>query len=708
MASRYEISTIFKMIDNFSGPMKSIAGSSSVMAKKVSADMQRTKMQIQAAGRAMKAMAGVAAAAGVALAGKTVVDSVKTYVEFEDAVTKAGSKFKDVDVTSAEYNQTLEKLQASAREVGALTKFSAVDSANALDKMAMAGLTSEQSMGMLMGTTNLAAAVGLDLTSAVDMATDAMGAFNLVSEDQDQISTNMNRIADVVAKTTNMANLDMNMWFESVKMGASTFTSLGGTIEEFSAYAGTLANAGIKGGMAGNALKNIMLNLSAPAKAGADALKELGISVFDASGRMKPITEIMKQFEKNLAGVADDRKAALLKDIFGKEQISSFNVLLSAGTENLAEFTKTLENSGGTAEAIAGAQMKSFAGMIEQLKSAWQDKQLSLGKAFEAGGAKDALANLITYVQNFDVAPIAGALTKIMQAIPGIVEGLIGFVETLWKIRDVIGVLVLAWGAYKVAIIASLVVEKMMAFFTAIRAVQAATQGMSIAQAALNVIMAANPIGLIITAIAALILGIIALVKNWDKVKAAMIAVWEWIKNIASIIWDGLLNAFEKVKAFFLQFRPLLTALLGPVGTIVNMIVEIVHNFDNIKKAFSEGGFIAGIKTLGGTILSAVLAPIQKIFELLSKIPGVGDFFADKANGLAEFRAKALTGFGAVENSDVTAPVTQGERTAYSVTENNNNTSTEVTVTLDKGLKGTASGNAPNVTVQSVSSASWK
>lgn len=708
MASRYEISTIFKMIDNFSGPMKSIAGSSSVMAKKVSADMQKTKMQIQAAGRAMKTMAGVAAAAGVALAGKTVVDSVKTYVEFEDAVTKAGSKFKDVDVTSAEYNQTLEKLQASAREVGALTKFSAVDSANALDKMAMAGLTSEQSMGMLMGTTNLAAAVGLDLTSAVDMATDAMGAFNLVSEDQDQISTNMNRIADVVAKTTNMANLDMNMWFESVKMGASTFTSLGGTIEEFSAYAGTLANAGIKGGMAGNALKNIMLNLSAPAKDGADALKELGISVFDASGRMKPITEIMKQFEKNLAGVADDRKAALLKDIFGKEQISAFNVLLSAGTENLAEFTRTLENSGGTAEAIAGAQMKSFAGMIEQLKSAWQDKQLSLGKAFEAGGAKDALANLITYVQNFDVSQIAAALTQIMQAIPGIVEGFVGFVQTLWNLRDVIGALVIAWGIYKGAVITALVIEKMMAFFSAIKAVQAATQGMSIAQAALNVVMNANPIGLIITAIGALIFGIIALVKNWDKVKAAMISVWEWIKNIASIIWEGLLVAFDKVKSFFLEFRPLISALLGPVGMLVNMIVEVVDNFDNIKKAFSEGGFIAGIKTIGGTIISAVLAPIQKLFELLSKIPGVGSYFSDKASGLADFRAKALTGFGSVGNNSVTAPVTQGERTAYSVTENNNNTSTEVTVTLDKGLKGTASGNAPNVTVQSVSSASWK
>lgn len=694
MASRYEISTIFKMIDNFSGPMKSIAGSSSVMAKKVSADMQKTEMQIQAAGQAMKTMAGVAAAAGVAVAGKTVVDSVKTYVEFEDAVTKAGSKFKDVDVTSAEYNQTLEKLQASAREVGALTKFSAVDSANALDKMAMAGLTSEQSMGMLMGTTNLAAAVGLDLTSAVDMATDAMGAFNLVSEDQDQISANMNRIADVVAKTTNMANLDMNMWFESVKMGASTFTSLGGTIEEFSAYAGTLANAGIKGGMAGNALKNIMLNLSAPAKAGADAMKELGINVFDAQGQMLPLTDIMKQFEKNLAGVADDRKAALLKDIFGKEQISSFNVLLSAGTENLAEFTKTLENSGGTAEAIAGAQMKSFAGMFEQLKSAWQDKQLSLGKAFEVGGAKDALQNLITYVQNFDVAPIAGALTQIMQAIPGTVEGIVGFVQTLWNMRDVIGALVIAWGVYKGAVIAALVIEKMMAFFSAIKAVQTATQGMSAAQAALNVVMNANPIGLIITAVAALIFLVYECIKHWET-------------------WGNVI-----------------LGLMVPFGGLFNLIMEFRSNWEAIKTAFTDGGFVNGIKVLGGTILSSILHPLQSIFELLSKLPLVGDVFNKKAKALESFRQNALNGFGAMDNvakmqlanssvptsvqslmakqNNVTAPVTQGERTAYSVTENNNNTSTEVTVTLDKGLKGTASGNAPNVTVQSVSSASWK
>lgn len=716
MASRYEISTIFKMIDNFSGPLKSIAGSSSVMAKKVSADMRKTEMQIQAAGRAMKAMAGVAVAAGVALAGKTVVDSIGTYIEFEDAITKAGTKFKDLDVTSETYGETLEELQTKAREVGAATKFSAVDAAGALDKMAMAGLTSDQAMAMLMGTTNLAASVGLDLTSAVDMATDAMGAFNLVSEDQDQISANMNRIADVVAKTTNMANIDMNMWFESVKMGASTFTSLGGTIEEFSAYAGTLANAGIKGGMAGNALKNIMLNLSAPAKAGADAMKELGINVFDAQGQMLPLTDIMKQFEKNLAGVADDRKAALLKDIFGKEQISSFNVLLSAGSKNLAEFTKKLENSGGTAETMAGAQMKSFKGMIEQLKSAWQDKQLSLGKAFEVGGAKDALANLITYVQNFDVAPIAGALTKIMEAIPGIVERFIGFVQTLWNMRDVIGALVIAWGVYKGAVIAALVIEKMMAFFSAIKAVQAATQGMSIAQAALNVVMNANPIGLVITAIAALGFGIYELIKHWDEVKAAVL-------NFCSVAWEKIQAFGGAVGDFFNGMWQGITdgiaSMIESCGSFFSWVWDKVLSIaDGIKNTFLSiwgaiSGFVDMVKTsvinIGKSVLTALIDPIISALDAMSGLPFVGDWIGDRRDDLKSFRDSInSTVDTSLSDPVTTAPVTNGERTAYSVTENNNNTSTEVTVTLDKGLKGTASGNAPNVTVQSVSSAAWK
>ncbi|WP_407371492.1 phage tail tape measure protein [Carnobacterium sp.] len=658
-------------------------------------------MQIQAAGRAMKTMAGVAAGAGVALAGKTVVDSVKTYVEFEDAVTKAGSKFKDLDVTSAGYNDTLEVMQKAAREVGAVTKFSATDAAGALDKMAMAGLTSGQAMGMLMGTTNLAAAVGLDLTSAVDMATDAMGAFNLVSEDQNEISANMNRIADVVARTTNMANTDMTAWFEAVKSGAPQFTALGGDIETFSAAIGTLANAGIKGGEAGTALRNIMLRLSAPAKAGAEALSELGISVFDSEGKMLPFIDIMKQFETQLDGVADERKAKLLSDIFGSRAIGSFQVLMSAGTDELQRFTNELYNSAGAAETMAGAQMQSFSGMIEQLKSAYQDKQLSLAKAFEVGGAKEALAGLIAYVQNFDVTPFANLLTNIMQALPGIIEGIGNVFQLLWNMKDVIGALVIAWGVYKGALIAALVVEKVMGFVTAVQTMMAATQGMTAAQAALNVVMNANPIGLIVTAVAALGLGVYELIKHWDSVSAAMSVAWEWLQKIGSIIWDGLLGAFEKVKNFFIDFQPLLTLLLGPLGILINMIIEFKNNLNGIKEAFTDGGFVAGIRTIGATILSAILAPIQKVLELMVKIPFIGE---KAQGGLDTISSIRQNSFG---KQPVTLPVTQGERTAYSMSETINEDHVKIDVALEKGLNGTVSGSAPKTSLNLVNSGAW-
>ena len=694
MASRYEISTIFKMIDNWSGPMKKIAGSSTVLAKKVSADMQKTKMQIQAAGRAMKTMAGVAAAAGVALAGKTVVDSVKTYVEFEDAVTKAGTKFKDLDVTSAGYNDTLELMQTKAREVGAATKFSATDAAGALEKMAQAGIDSKTSMSILMGTTNLAVAAGTDLTTAVDIATDAMGMFNksLTNRGITDAADQLNLISDVMAKTGVLANTDLQGLFEGMTYAGPSLSAAGQSIETISASLGMLANVGIKGSAAGTALNAVFTQLSASEKV--KKLEELGVKVKDAQGNFLSFTSILGDLEKVTKTMGSAEKSSLLNSIFLVQGGKAVNALLDQGTNSLKEYIKELENAGGTAETIAGAQMKSFAGMIEQLKSAWQDKQLSLGKAFEVGGAKEALANLITYVQNFDVAPIAGALTQIMQAIPGIVEGFVGFVQTLWNLRDVIGALVIAWGIYKGAIIGALVVEKMMAFFNAIKAVQTATQGMSAAQAALNVVMNANPIGLIITAVAALIFLVYECVKHWET-------------------WGNVI-----------------LGLMGPFGFIVNLIMEFRSNWEAIKTAFNDGGFVNGIKVLGGTILSAILHPLQSIFELLSKLPLVGDFFNKQAKSLESFRQNALNGFGAMDNvakmqlanssvptsvqslmakqNSVTAPVTQGERTAYSVTENNNNTSTEVTVTLDKGLKGTASGNASNVTVQSVSSASWK
>ena len=508
------------------------------------------------------------------------------------------------------------------------------------------------------------------------------------------LSENMKRLSDVMAYTANSAKMTVVDVAEAIKIGGAGFTKENQNINDLSAAITALASKGFVGSEAGNALKNIMTKMVGLTPEATKALQRMGITTVDSQGNMLNFIDIISQFEKATAGMGDAEIDKNFNAIFGMENITQFKAILGTGSEALRQFSKEAANSGGATARMAERIRGSFGNQLKVLNSELTELGAKIAETVLDNGGIDFIGRLTDFIHNFDVAPIAGALTQIMQAIPGIVEGFVGFVQTLWNLRDVIGALVIAWGIYKGAIIRALVFKKVMAFFNAIKAVQTATQGMSAAQAALNVVMNANPIGLIITAVAALIFLVYECVKHWET-------------------WGNVI-----------------LGLMGPFGFIVNLIMEFRSNWEAIKTAFNDGGFVNGIKVLGGTILSSILHPLQSIFELLSKLPLVGDFFNKQAKSLESFRQNALNGFGAMDNvakmqlanssvptsvqslmakqNSVTAPVTQGERTAYSVTENNNNTSTEVTVTLDKGLKGTASGNAPNVTVQIVSSASWK
>lgn len=715
MASRYAVETVFKAVDNMTKPiqkmegsMKGLGGVSKQISNKVKGDLKAAERQLNQFGESAKRMTKMALVASIAAAGAAVVDSTKKYIEFEDSITQAGAKFKDLDVTSETFQEDLEKLQKAAMEVGSKTKFSAQQAAGALDKMAMAGLTTEQSIGMLMGTTNLAAATNTDLISAVDMATDAMGAFNLVVNDPSltaeevakQTETNMNRIADVVARTTNMANTDMSMWFEAVKSGAPQFTALGGNIETFSAAIGTLANSGIKGGEAGTALRNIMLRLSAPAKAGSEALSELGISVFDSQGKMLPFLDIMRQFETNLAGVADEKKAKLLSDIFGSRAIGSFQVLMSAGTDELQRFTEELYNAGGTAENVAGAMNKSLKGQITLLQSAVEGLQLNIGKAVAENGGSEGLQKIIEMVNNVNVDSLTQAIIGLMNVLGGVIQFFIGFAQVVWALRGPIIAIVGAITLYKSVIMGTVIAMKAWeAIQVIIKAAQigwvAITQGLTVAKGALaaavaaetaamtaettattaataaqtgfNLAMLANPVTWIVLGIIALIAAIVALAMNWDKVTAAMQTAWEWIKNVASAIWDNLVGAIQGV------WEP----------------------FSKIIGAFQGGGFLAGIKQIGVSILNWVLTPIKGVLTLLSKIPGIGGKFADMKSGIDNWIENMS--YQGEESVAPEGPVTQADRTVYS--ESNTTNNSNVTIGLEKGLTAQTSGPAPGVTI---------
>ena len=612
MATKYAIETVYKLIDNITMPLDKIGVKGKAVGRALKNEFTKTEQQLANVGTKLKSFAKGVALAGIALVGVGIGVATKQFIDYDAAVTGATAKFKDLDITSADYKDNLQAVGKVARDVAAVTEFNAVDTAGALDKMAMAGLTSKQSMALLAGTTNLATAAGADLTTAVDIATDALGAFGLMTEDEKALEGNLNRLSDVMAKTTNMFNTDIGGFFESAKMGAATFTATGQSLEDFSAMVGVMASSGIKGSESGTQLRNMMLSLASPSKTAAMALDRMGVKTTDAQGNFLNIIDILGQFEKGMKGMGDAEKAAALTDIFGKRTVTGVTLLLAEGTEGLKKYSKELQNAGGTAANVAAAMRGSLANRIEVLKSALTELGFKFVDAFAAKGGK-AIENLTTAITNFDPEPIINFLTAAFSVIFKVVE-------VLWKMRIVIISLVIAWGVYKAAMIAAVVVSSVMGMVRAVQALMSAQQGMNAVQAIFNVLLTANPMGVIIVAIAALVAIIIVCIKHWDDITAAMAKGWGWInKNQEAVL--GIISVFS-----------------GPFAIVVSMVREFWNEWDRITQAFQNGGIVAGLKQIGATILSALLAPLQGVFELLGKIPGIGKHFKDFAANIDAFR----------------------------------------------------------------------
>ena len=612
MATKYAIETVYKLIDNITMPLDKIGVKGKTVGRALKNEFTKTEQQLANVGAKLKSFAKGAALAGIALVGVGIGVATKQFIDYDAAVTGATAKFKDLDITSVDYKDNLKAVGKVARDVAAITEFNAVDTAGALDKMAMAGLTSKQSMALLAGTTNLATAAGADLTTAVDIATDALGAFGLMTEDEKALEGNLNRLSDVMAKTTNMFNTDISGFFESAKMGAATFTSTGQSLEDFSAMVGVMASSGIKGSESGTQLRNMMLSLASPSKTAAMALDRMGIKTTDAQGNFLNIIDILGQFEKGMKGMGDAEKAAALTDIFGKRTVTGVTLLLAEGTEGLKKYSKELQNAGGTAANVAAAMRGSLANRIEVLKSALTELGFKFVDAFAAKGGK-AIENLTATITNFDPAPIIDFLTAAFTVISKIVG-------VLWKMRIIIISLAIAWGVYKVAVIAAVVISNIMGMVRVVQALMSAQQGMNVVQAIFNVLLTANPVGIIIVALAALIAIIILCVKHWDDITAAMARCWDWVKKNQEAVL-GIIAVFT-----------------GPFGFIISIVREFWDEWDRITQAFTNGGIIAGLKQIGATILSALLAPLQGVFELLGKIPGVGKHFENFATNIESFR----------------------------------------------------------------------
>lgn len=353
----------------------------------------------ESAGNKIKNVASVAAkVAGAAL------------VAGGSAAIKVGSDFEagmsEVQAISGASGKDLQALTNVAKEMGATTKFSATQSAEALKYMAMAGWKTQQMVSGLPGVMNLAAASGEDLGTVSDIVTDALSAFGLQAKDSAHF-------ADVLAKASSSSNTNVGMMGETFKYVAPIAGSMKYSIEDTATAIGLMANAGIKGGEAGTALRAILTRLVKPPKDAAAALDELGISAKNSDGTMKPLREVIGDLREKFAGLDDSQKAQYAASIAGQEAMSGLLAIVGASDSDFEKLTKSIDNANGAAKKQADTMNNNLKGAMYELGSAAEAVGIEVYEGIK-GPLTDVVKDGATQIRSLASAIQKGGLKSVV------------------------------------------------------------------------------------------------------------------------------------------------------------------------------------------------------------------------------------------------------------------------------------------------------
>lgn len=543
MATKYAIETVYKIIDQVSGPMAGMGKSSKKVASGLKRDFNSAAASVSRLGKAVDRVVKTSLVAGGAAVVAGLAVATRQMVDFNASMTKAGALFKDLDSSSASFGASLKVIGQAARDVAAKTEFSAVDTADALQKMAMAGVDSATAMELLAGTADLATAAGVSLGDAVGMAMDSMGALGMKVG-----AENLQKISDVMAKAGSLANTDLPGVFDAMKTAGPIFTSAGQSVETLAAAIDMLASGGIKGAEAGTQLKAIFMQLGQEAKRA--QLKKLGIDVVDSQGNFLSLVDIVGQLDKRLSNMGAAKRSGIINSVFGARGAVAINNMLNQGVDALKGYEDALKNADGAANTMAETMRGSLANRIAVVKSALTE----LGLRF-VENLGDKSGDLLKKIADriLDLSKNCGPLVDKFNQFVDVAIKVIGW---LWDMRGIIGDLIIVWGLFKAAVMITNFVNVLMPFLHILGALLFAEGKLTIAQNLLNAAMAANPVGLIVAAVVALIGLTILLVKHWDAVKNAFKAVGTAF--LSAILWPleklfGLLSHIPKIGGFFAE-----------------------------------------------------------------------------------------------------------------------------------------------------------
>lgn len=501
----FAVSTTFKAHDRISAVFSRMGKAADKFGGRAEKSFNRASRSASSFGTITRSiLAAGAIQRGIGLLQRGLAATTTEFIGFDQAVTSASAKFKDIDRTTKQGQRALEGLRATARKVGADTQFSAGEAASGLDFLAMAGFSAQQAMASLPGVVDVATVATVDLARATDIVSDSLGAFGLMTTDAAKLQTNLTRVNDVMALTMSRTNTSMEALFEAVQKGAPTFTSTGQSMESFGALIGVMANSGVKGAEAGTQLRNVMLRLANPTAQAQKLLKTLNVTTRDSQGNFLDVVDIVGQFEKGLKGMGTQQRAAALSTIFGARAVTGINLLLQEGSKNIASFRSELEKSGGASQSMANIMRMSLQNRLKSLQSAAIELGFKFITAFEKQGGS-AIDRLTEAVRSFNPTPIIEGIKIAASAI-----------ATLWNIIKPFGpympILIGGFVTYGVALKGLALVSAIANFGKLVTAAHAMAGAMGV----VNVVMAANPLGLFIAGLTAVIALVVYLEKRFN------------------------------------------------------------------------------------------------------------------------------------------------------------------------------------------------
>ncbi|EJT8763284.1 phage tail tape measure protein [Escherichia coli] len=485
-------------------------------------------------------------------------------------------------------------LREQALKLGSETQFTASDAASGQSFLAMAGFTPQAIQAALPGVLNMALAGGVELGETADIGSNILTQFNLTADQMD-------RVGDTLTAAFTRTNTDLRALGETMKYTGPVAAKLGISLEEAAAMAGMLANNGLRGSDAGTAMRASLSRLASPPKAAADALKELGVSVADARGKMRPMEDVLLDLYKATQKYGQVDQVSFFKDIAGEEAFVGLQTLVAAaGSGELQKLTRELQGARGEADRVAKVMADNLDGDLKNLDSAWEGLRIRISDLVD--GPLRSVTQWLTRVLE--------KITSLAQAHPVLTRQLLIAGGALLAMTATVGSLSLAIGVLagplaKLRLGFSLLTGSM----NAVRLLPAlwgmVTGSVSLLGGAIEALF--SPVGLIVAALAG---AAVLIWKYWDPIRAFFAGVF-----------SGIMERLTPLRETFERFGPVFDAIGSGISQVFNWFKSLLSPMESSKETLDKctsAGEIFG-NVLGGA-LQLVLTPAKMLLDTLAWI----------------------------------------------------------------------------------------